>query len=85
MKPEPAAATAQPAGTTLNQFATMKILRSVISMVLVVASVFTAGAADKAPAKDAAKIIPGWGTAIDPDGDCKIEPAGDAVKVTVPG
>lgn len=54
-------------------------------MMVLMASVFTAGAADKAPAKDSAKVIPGWGTAIDPDGDCKIEPAGDAVKVTVPG
>lgn len=41
-----------------------------------------APAADKSSTTNA---IPGWGTAIDPDGDCQIEPAGDAVKVTVPG
>lgn len=35
--------------------------------------------------KEAARAIPGWGSVIDPDGDCKIEQAGGAVKVTVPG
>jgi len=41
--------------------------------------------ATAAEKKEAARTIPGWGNAIDPDGDCRIEPAGQAVKVTVPG
>ncbi|HAV62011.1 MAG TPA: hypothetical protein DCY13_06565, partial [Verrucomicrobiales bacterium] len=35
--------------------------------------------------KGKTETIPGWGIAIDEDGDCRIEKAGDALKVTVPG
>ncbi len=31
------------------------------------------------------KELAGWGTVIDPDGDCKIAPDGDALVVTIPG
>lgn len=60
----------------------MKLKAFLIIATTVLALPMPAPAADKSSTTNA---IPGWGTAIDPDGDCKIEPAGNAVKVTVPG
>jgi hypothetical protein len=60
----------------------MKLKAFLIITAMLLASHPAATAAEK---KDTTRTIPGWGTAIDPDGDCKIEPVGQAVKVTVPG
>jgi regulation of enolase protein 1 (concanavalin A-like superfamily) len=39
----------------------------------------------RAQADVAGKELPGWGTAIDPDGDCTISPDGKALAITIPG
>lgn len=45
----------------------------------------TTKTADASAAAMAGREIPGWGSAVDPNGDCTIEPAGSALSVKVPG
>lgn len=58
----------------------MNRLRSVLSVALVVLLLLSAVGEDKPP-----QTIKGWGSAVDPDGDCKFEEKDGTVTITVPG
>ena len=57
----------------------MKIVRETVCII----SVALACHADEPVAKKV--FVPGWGVATDPAADCKIEPNGDKLKITIPG
>ena len=52
---------------------------------LIAAACLTANARDATKNKEAARELPGWGAASDPDGDCKFFVAEDSLLISVPG